>query len=174
MVKIEPTNGHNIHAVAIYRDTEIVGHVPYNLAPRMSAFLIRNNKAFAEITGAKVKRGAGYGLEVPCVYHQYGPYVYVDKMKELVASLLADGHYNLCSSNFAQCRHFLNYWVQSMVVLGGEFILLLFIAVMAAGCWSELRGGCFWEVYKINWIMIFIQHNCFSVFGRKQKIMYSM
>ena len=22
----------------------------------------------------------------------------------------------------------------------------LFIWVMAAGCWSELRGGCFWEV----------------------------
>ena len=34
-----------------------------------------------------------------------------------------------------------------VVVLGGEFILLLFIGVMAAGCWSELRGGCFWEVY---------------------------
>ena len=27
-----------------------------------------------------------------------------------------------------------------MVVLGGKFILLLFIGVMAAGCWSELRG----------------------------------
>ena len=34
-VKIEPTNRHDIHKVAIY---EIVGHVPYNLAPRMSAF----------------------------------------------------------------------------------------------------------------------------------------
>ena len=36
------------------RDTEIVVHVPYNLAPKMSAFLMRDmNKAFAEITGAK-------------------------------------------------------------------------------------------------------------------------
>ena len=35
-----------------------------------------------------------------------------------------------------------------MVVLGGE-LLLLFIGVMAAGCWLELRGGCFWEVYKV-------------------------
>ena len=34
-------NRHDIHAVAIYRDTEIVGHVPYNLAPRMSAFLMK-------------------------------------------------------------------------------------------------------------------------------------
>ena len=29
----------------------------------------------------------------------------------------------------------------SVVVLGGEFILVLFIGVMAAGCWSELRCG---------------------------------
>ena len=36
-----------------------------------------------------------------------------------------------------------------VVVLGGEFILLLFIGVMAAGCWSELRGGSFWEVYNV-------------------------
>ena len=37
-----------------------------------------------------------------------------------------------------------------MIVLGGEFILLLFIGVMAAGCWSELRGGClWWEVYNV-------------------------
>ena len=55
LVKIEPTNRYDIHAVAIYRDTEIVGHVPY-LAPRMSAFLMREDKAFAEITGAKVNR----------------------------------------------------------------------------------------------------------------------
>ena len=43
-----------------------------------------------------------------------------------------------------------------MVVLGGEFILLLFIGVMAAGCWSELRDGCFWEVHVvINWGHLF-------------------
>ena len=51
MVKIEPMNRHDIqHAVTIYRDAEIVGHVPYNLAPRMSVFFMRENKAFAEIT----------------------------------------------------------------------------------------------------------------------------
>ena len=45
MVKIEPTNRHDIHA--------LVDHVPYN-PPRMSAFLMRENKTFAEITRAKV------------------------------------------------------------------------------------------------------------------------
>ena len=67
----------------------------------MSEFFMRENKAFAEITGAKVNRGAGYGLEVPCVYCLYGSNVFVDKMKELVESLLANGHYYLCN-NFAQ------------------------------------------------------------------------
>ena len=42
------------------------------------------------------------GLEVQWVYCLYGPSVYVDKMKELVESLLADGHCNLCNSDFAQ------------------------------------------------------------------------
>ena len=69
----------------------------------MSAFLMKDmNKAFPEITGAKVNRGAGYGLEVPSVYCLYGPNVYVDKMKVLVESLFADEHYNLCNSDFAQ------------------------------------------------------------------------
>ena len=53
VVKIEPTNRHDIHAVAIYRDAENVGHVPYNLAPRMSAFLIGENKVFAELQEPK-------------------------------------------------------------------------------------------------------------------------
>ena len=37
------------------RDTDdIVDHVPYNLAPRMLAFFMRDmSKAFAEIAGAK-------------------------------------------------------------------------------------------------------------------------
>ena len=64
VAKTELTNRHDIHAVAIYRHTKIIGHVPYNLAPRMSAFFMKKNKAFAEITGAKVNRGASYGLVV--------------------------------------------------------------------------------------------------------------
>ena len=48
-----------------------------------------------------------------------------------------------------------NEWVGS-VVLGGEYILilLLFIGVMAAGCWSELRGGCFWEIYNVLFLCL--------------------
>ena len=32
-------------------------------------------------------RGAGCGLEMPCVYSPYGPKTYIEKLKKLVASL---------------------------------------------------------------------------------------
>ena len=66
MVCLDATNYCSVLDV-VYYDNEVVGHIPYNLAPKVSAFLKRDdNKGFAEITG--MNRGAGYGLEVPCVY----------------------------------------------------------------------------------------------------------
>ena len=63
LVKQEPTNSKDKNAVAVYLEDVVVGHVPHNIAPRFSQFLLRDiNKAFAEITG--INRGAGYGLEV--------------------------------------------------------------------------------------------------------------
>ena len=42
-------------AAAVYYENQVVGHVPYNLAPTVSAFLRRDvNKGFAEVTGDKV------------------------------------------------------------------------------------------------------------------------
>ena len=51
-----------------------MGHVPFNLAPLISAFLRRDtNSGFAKVVGEKVNRGAGYGLEIPYVYTPHGP-----------------------------------------------------------------------------------------------------
>ena len=45
---------------------QLVGHVPYNLAPIISFFLKRDvNKA---LVGERVNKGAGYGLEISCEY----------------------------------------------------------------------------------------------------------
>ncbi len=93
LVKPEPTNAKDNKAVAVLKDDLVVGHVPYNLASRLFQFLRRDvNKAFAEVTGAKVNRGAGYGLEIPCIYRLYGPPVYIERMRELVDSLITAGH----------------------------------------------------------------------------------
>ena len=57
----EPDNPDDVHAVAIKRASRIVGHVPFNLAPTVSAFLRRSrNKCLAEVRGSKVNRGGGY------------------------------------------------------------------------------------------------------------------
>ena len=67
----------------------VSGHVPFNLAPSISLLLKRDfNKAFAKVVGEKVNRGTGYGLEIPCIYHLYGP---KPKTKGLVNSLTASG-----------------------------------------------------------------------------------
>ena len=66
----ERENTHDSNTVAILRTGgTVVGHVPYNLAPIFSLFLARqSNKGTVEITGEKVNVGAGYSLEMPCIY----------------------------------------------------------------------------------------------------------
>ena len=49
------------------------------------------NKAFAGVTGGKVNQGAGYGLEIQCVYQFYGPKPYIDKLREVIDSLKTSG-----------------------------------------------------------------------------------
>ena len=66
-LKREPDNCKDKYGVAIFIEDCVVGHVPYNLAKCVSQFLSRDaNKGFARVTGSKVNRKAGYGLEIPC------------------------------------------------------------------------------------------------------------
>ena len=74
LLKREPDNLVDAAAVAVWKEDKIVGHVPYNIASVISQFLRRDcNKGFVQVTGNKVNRGAGYGLEVPCTYRLFGP-----------------------------------------------------------------------------------------------------
>ena len=55
ILKREPTNDRDSHAVAVKREDVIVGHVPFNLAPCISVFLRRDtNSGFAKVIGDKV------------------------------------------------------------------------------------------------------------------------
>ena len=88
-LKKEPDNSHDRHAVAVVKSGDtVVGHVPYNLAPLFSHFLVREfNKGSVYITGERTNRGAGYGLEVPCIYRLYSPKAFVDHLKQKVENL---------------------------------------------------------------------------------------
>ena len=62
----ESSNQEDKFAVAIKRCGSVVGYVPFNLAPVLSAFLTRAvSKRFVEVTSPKVNQGAGYSLEKP-------------------------------------------------------------------------------------------------------------
>ena len=88
----DPTNPEDSNAVAVKNGSGTVGHVPFNLAPVVSAFLRRSvNKGMAEVTGNKVNRGAGYGLEIPCKYHFFGSASYIERLKTVVEKQRSDG-----------------------------------------------------------------------------------
>ena len=92
LLKREPTNAMDVSAVAVCKENDIVGHVPFNISSLISQFLRRDcNKGFAEVTGPRVNRGAGYGLEIPCVFKLYGPKPYTDKILDIVKSLQEKG-----------------------------------------------------------------------------------
>ena len=56
-----------------YGQPELVGHVPLLNSKVISMFLrFPNTSAQAEVIGDRIKRGGGYGLEIPVSYHFYG------------------------------------------------------------------------------------------------------
>ena len=89
----EPNNSEDRFAITIKRTGSVVGHIPFNLAPLVSAFLRREvSKGLVEVTGKKINCGGGYGLEIPCTYHFYGAKLLIDKLTELVEALRNERH----------------------------------------------------------------------------------
>ena len=85
VLKREPTNDKDSLAVCIEKHGQVVGHVPRNLAPLIFYFLLRDvNKGMVEIVGQPVNRGAGMGMEVPCVDHLFGPKKYLKRLEEVI------------------------------------------------------------------------------------------
>ena len=96
LLKREPDSLVDASAVAVWKEDKIVGHVPYNIASVISQFLRRDcNKGFVQVTGNKVNRGAGYGLEVPCTtpctHRLYGPRPFIERITQIVQSLQERG-----------------------------------------------------------------------------------
>ena len=61
----ETNNRHDKHALAVFKEGIIVGHVPREMSRIFWFFLQHDGKIECEITGQRKK---GKGLEVPCVY----------------------------------------------------------------------------------------------------------
>ena len=89
---VGPINPHNSYAVAVVRgsgrerDGTIVGHVPRNVSRVIFYFLSKDwNVGYCEVTGNRTNRGAGLGLEIPCVYKFHGRQSYVNRLNTLLS-----------------------------------------------------------------------------------------
>ena len=74
-LQIPSANQEPVHSSAQKRTghpnevTDLVGHVPKLMAVWLTKFLKRQtNSGKVVITGKRVNRGGGYGLEIPCKY----------------------------------------------------------------------------------------------------------
>ena len=88
---VEPTNSHNIYAVALIQDGRdgtgrVVGHVPPRNVSRVISFSLKKDGrvGYCEVTGERTNRGAGLELEIPCAYRFYECQPYVDRLKSLL------------------------------------------------------------------------------------------
>jgi hypothetical protein len=88
---MELKNPQDPFAVAVMKDdsngngSTVVGHVPRAVSRTVSFFLRKDESVgFCEVTGEIVNRGAGLGLEIPCVYRFYGRLAYIERLKNLL------------------------------------------------------------------------------------------
>ena len=69
----ETDNPHGNYAVSIIRNSYIVGHVPLGLSKTFSNFLsLSASTMLCIVTGKRLNRGAGLGLEMPAMYQARG------------------------------------------------------------------------------------------------------
>ena len=72
----------NTHPNEIAVGMEVVGHVPKLMAQWVTKFLKRASNSGTVITGKRINRGAGYGLELPCEFKFQGDKYSCDWLKE--------------------------------------------------------------------------------------------
>ena len=78
LCKHEPDNIVDKNAVAIIRTDSmgkdsVVGHLPENISKLCTLFLkVPSTRIRARVTGKRLNRGGGYGLEVPVVFSSTG------------------------------------------------------------------------------------------------------
>ena len=72
-------------AVAVLFEGRRLGHVPRNLSQIMALFLrLPGSSILYKVTGKRVNRGAGYGLEIPVSYKFVGAEKAVDWAEEKI------------------------------------------------------------------------------------------
>ena len=69
-------------------DNEVVGNIPV-FSAEYSTFLQRHgHNGCCEITGERINRSIGVGLEIPCIYRLSGKQLYINKLSIIVNKLV--------------------------------------------------------------------------------------
>ena len=86
----EPSNLKDPLTVAVMSsDNKVVGHIPVLFSRVFHFFLQRHgHNGYCEITGERINRGIGVGLEIPCIYHLSGKQLYINKISIIVNKLV--------------------------------------------------------------------------------------
>ena len=86
-LKLQPDNTYDKFAVAVIKNDQFVSHIPKPVSRAVSYFLSREgHSSLCEVTGNRLNRGVGLGVEVPCTYRFYGRQSYIDRLNHLLQS----------------------------------------------------------------------------------------
>ena len=87
----EPENEQDCNAVAVMYKDRVVGHIPLAISKCISLFLtLPGSFLETKVTGKRINRGGGYGLEVPCKYRISGQEKAVDWIKRKATTFLQE------------------------------------------------------------------------------------
>ena len=101
----ETDNPHDNYAVAIIRNSHVVGHVPLGLSKTFSNFLsLPASTMLCIVTGKRLNRGAGLGLEKPVMYQARGHEKAIQWLEKTITKVLLHG--DGLDSKF-KCKYFL-------------------------------------------------------------------
>ena len=90
-VKHEVNNEHDKFTIAILHSKGIVRHVPKNLSKFFYQFLsLPKYTISCEVTGKRVSRGGGFGLEIPVKYTFLGPNKAIEWIEKRVTEIISE------------------------------------------------------------------------------------
>ena len=82
----EKENGHDPHAMGVYYEGKLVGHLPKEASKYCHYFTLHNGNIRGRVTGRRKSSPAG-GMEIPCLLTFAGSERIVTKMKQLLQDL---------------------------------------------------------------------------------------
>ena len=88
--RMEPANEIDKYAVAVYKDEEIVGHLPKGRTGKFAKMIFYFLKSETlcscrvKVTGKRINLGDNKGMRIPCLLQFSGPNVNIDILEKLL------------------------------------------------------------------------------------------